>query len=157
MKLDHIITSPKGRKRRVGRGPGSGRGKTSGRGNNGQFQRTGAKRNPSFSGGALSIIRKIPKRGMSKGSRQIMMRHDKFKYTCINLERLNIFENNAEITKESLMQKGLIRIRSEKVKILGDGKIEKTLFVKCDAFSKTAKKKIEEKSGKVEIITSSEK
>ena len=152
MKLNNIKTNKRKRKKRLGRGPGSGRGKTCGRGNNGQFQRSGAKRNPGFAGGAMSIIRKIPKRGMSKGSKQTRMLRRKNYYTCINLKQLNVFKDKAKVTKKHLYEKKLIKSPAEKVKVLGNGELKKTLFVECDAFSKSAKEKIESQQGKADLI-----
>ena len=152
MRLNKIKTHTKKKKRRVGRGPGSGRGKTAGRGNNGQFQRTGAKRNPGFAGGAMSIIREIPKRGMSKGSKQTRMLRRKNYFSCVNLEQLNIFKDKTKVTKRQLFEKKLIKSPVEKVKILADGELKKTLYIECEACSKSAKEKIEAKQGKVDLI-----
>ncbi len=134
-------------KKRVGRGQGSGHGKTAGRGTKGAKSRSGFSKNPGFQGGDISFIRKLPKRGMSKGSKQNRMRHIKVIYIPINVSALNIFDDNTTVTKELLIENHLIKSLKNKVKILGTGDLKKKLIIEADLFSKTAVEKIKKLGG----------
>ncbi|MCK4667565.1 50S ribosomal protein L15 [Candidatus Dependentiae bacterium] len=134
-------------KKRVGRGQGSGHGKTAGRGTKGAKSRSGFSKNPGFQGGDISFIRKMPKRGMSRGSKQNRMRHIKEFYVPINVAALNIFDDNTTVTKELLVEKKLIKSIKNKVKILGTGDLKKKLIIEVDLFSKSAIEKIEKIGG----------
>ncbi|MGV8154020.1 MAG: 50S ribosomal protein L15 [Alkaliphilus sp.] len=134
----------KARKRR-GRGTGSGIGKTSGRGANGQNSRSGGGVRPGFEGGQMPLIRRLPKRGFNNPFRKI--------YNVINIETLNRFDNNTEITVELLKEQGVIKkIEKNGLKILGDGTLEKSLTIKATKFTRTAVEKIEAVGGKAEVI-----
>jgi large subunit ribosomal protein L15 len=130
-------------KKRVGRGPGSGTGKTSGRGHKGQKSRSGYSGRIGFEGGQMPLIRKIPKRGFTNIFRT--------EFTVINVGALEGFEG--EVTPESLRSHGLIRARL-KVKVLGSGELTTALTVKADAFSKSAREKIEAAGGRCEELGS---
>ena len=125
-------------KKRVGRGHGSGLGKSAGRGNKGAGQRSGFKRRPWFEGGQMSLTRRLPKRGF--------INIFKKEYQIVNVASLNKFEGEL-ITSDKLKEKGLISSTSLPVKILGDGDLTKKLTVEANAFSKTAKVKIEKLGG----------
>ena len=125
-------------KKRVGRGHGSGSGKSAGRGNKGAGQRSGFKRRPWFEGGQMSLARRLPKRGFTNIF--------KSQYQVVNVSSLNIIEIEY-ITAEKLKEKGLIKSISLPVKILGDGEIDKKVIVEANAFSKSAKEKIEKSGG----------
>ena len=128
---------------RRGRGHGSGNGKTAGKGHKGQKARSGAPR-PGFEGGQLPLYRRLPKRGFTNiNSKDIV---------AIGLERLNVFEDGAEVTVETLMEKGIVKNPKDGVKILGNGELTKKLDVKVNAFSKSAAEKIQAVSGKAEVI-----
>ena len=128
---------------RRGRGPGSGNGKTAGKGHKGQKARSGAPR-PGFEGGQLPLYRRLPKRGFTNiNSKDIV---------AIGLDRLNAFEDGAEVTVETLMDKGIVNNPRDGVKILGNGELTKKLTVKVNAFSKSAVEKIEAVGGKAEVI-----
>ena len=128
---------------RRGRGPGSGNGKTAGKGHKGQKARSGAPR-PGFEGGQLPLYRRLPKRGFTNiNSKEIV---------AIGLDRLNVFEDGAEVTVETLMDKGIIKNPKDGVKILGNGELTKKLDVKVNAFSKSAAEKIQAVGGKAEVI-----
>ncbi len=128
---------------RRGRGHGSGNGKTSGKGHKGQKARSGAPR-PGFEGGQLPLYRRLPKRGFTNiNSKEIV---------AIGLDRLNVFEDGAEVTVETLMDKGIIKNPKDGVKILGNGELTKKLDVKVNAFSKSAEEKIQAVGGKAEVI-----
>ena len=128
---------------RRGRGHGSGNGKTAGKGHKGQKARSGAPR-PGFEGGQLPLYRRLPKRGFTNiNSKDIV---------AIGLDRLNAFEDGAEVTVETLMDKGIVKNPRDGVKILGNGELTKKLTVKVNAFSKSAVEKIEAVGGKAEVI-----
>ena len=128
---------------RRGRGHGSGNGKTAGKGHKGQKARSGAPR-PGFDGGQLPLYRRLPKRGFTNiNSKDIV---------AIGLDRLNAFEDGAEVTIETLMDKGIVNNPRDGVKILGNGELTKKLTVKVNAFSKSAVEKIEAVGGKAEVI-----
>lgn len=146
MKLHELKAAPGSTKapKRKGRGTATGQGKTAGRGENGQNSRSGGGVRLGFEGGQMPLYRRIPKRGFTN-----IWRTD---YATVNVDDLNKFDEGAEVTKETLIEKKLIRRNSELVKILGDGKLEKKITVKANKFSKSAKEKIEKAGGKVEEI-----
>ena len=128
---------------RRGRGHGSGNGKTAGKGHKGQKARSGAPR-PGFEGGQLPLYRRLPKRGFTNiNSKDIV---------AIGLDRLNAFEDGAEVTVETLMDKGIVNNPRDGVKILGNGELTKKLTVKAAVFSASAKEKIEAAGGKAEVV-----
>lgn len=128
---------------RRGRGHGSGNGKTAGKGHKGQKARSGAPR-PGFEGGQMPLYRRLPKRGFTcRNSKDIV---------AINLDVLNRFEDGADVTVESLMEIGIIKNPKDGVKILGNGELTKKLQVKVDAFSASAKEKIEALGGTAEEV-----
>ncbi len=133
------------RRKRVGRGIGSGNGKTAGRGYKGARSRSGYSRKPTFQGGAMPLVRRIPKRGF----------HNKFALTvaAVNVEDLeNVFEANAEVTPETLKEAGLVKYRYDELKILGDGELTKKLKVSAHRFSKSAEEKIRNAGGEVIVL-----
>lgn len=134
----------KHRRIRLGRGRASGKGKTSGRGHKGQMSRTGSVHKPLFEGGQMPLVRKLPKRGFNNFNRREIL--------PVNLDALNVFEDGAEVTVEVLKEKGLVNGRFDGVKILGNGSVEKKLQVKVNAFSASAKEKIEAAGGTCEIV-----
>jgi large subunit ribosomal protein L15 len=127
----------------VGRGPGSGRGKTSTRGEKGQKARSGGSIHPSFEGGQMPLIRRIPKRGFKSPNR--------VEYQVVNVRDLDRFDG--EVTIQSLKGAGLIRSLSKPVKVLGVGEVAKALSVSAHAFSGTARTKIEGAGGSVSVVT----
>lgn len=132
------------KKKRVGRGPGSGLGKTSGRGQKGQKARSGGSINPVFEGGQLPLYRRIPKRGFTnRNSRDIV---------GINVSALDVFENDAVVSVDTLVEQGIVKNPRDGVKILGNGELTKKLTVQANAFSAGAVAKIEALGGKTEVI-----
>ena len=128
---------------RRGRGHGSGNGKTAGKGHKGQKARSGAPR-PGFEGGQMPLYRRLPKRGFTcRNSKEIV---------AINVSALERFEDGAEVTVAYLMECGLVSNPRDGVKILGTGEISKKLTVKVNAFSESAKAKIEAAGGTAEVI-----
>ena len=128
---------------RSGRGHGSGNGKTAGKGHKGQKARSGAPR-IGFEGGQMPLYRRLPKRGFKNRNRVEM--------TAVNMGRLEVFEDGAEVTVEALLEKDIIKSAQDPVKILGNGELTRKLTVKVNAFSESAKAKIEELGGKAEVI-----
>ena len=128
---------------RRGRGHGSGNGKTAGKGHKGQKARSGATR-PGFEGGQMPLYRRISKRGFTcRNTKEIV---------GINVAALNIFDNDAVVDLQALIESGLVKNPRDGVKILGVGTLEKKLTVKINQFSKTAVEKIEAAGGKAEVI-----
>ncbi len=129
---------------RRGRGHGSGNGKTAGKGHKGQKARSGAPR-PGFEGGQMPLYRRIPKRGFTcPSSKEIV---------GINLGVLNDrFEDGAVVDVNALIESGIVKNPKDGVKILGNGEITKKLTVKANAFSASAKEKIEAVGGTAEVM-----
>ena len=128
---------------RRGRGHGSGNGKTAGKGHKGQKARSGATR-PGFEGGQMPLYRRIPKRGFkNRNSKEII---------GINLSALEVFDNDAVVSVETLIEQGIVKNPRDGVKILGGGELTKKLTVQANAFSASAKEKIEAVGGKAEVI-----
>ena len=128
---------------RRGRGHGSGNGKTAGKGHKGQKARSGAPR-PGFEGGQMPLYRRIPKRGFNCPSHKEIV--------GINLSALDRFEDGAVVDVDALVESGVVRNPKDGVKILGNGDITKKLTVKANAFSASAKEKIEAAGGTAEVI-----
>lgn len=135
----------KNRKRkRLGRGVGSGQGKTAGRGHKGQGSRAGASSIPVFQGGAMPLVRRVPKRGF----------HNRFGDTVVVVNLGDIdkaYETGEEVTLESLAAKNLAKGRFDLIKVLGDGELTKKLKIHAHRFSKSAQEKISQSGG--EAIT----
>mgnify|MGYP000834763038 FL=1 len=128
---------------RRGRGHGSGNGKTAGKGHKGQKARSGAPR-PGFEGGQMPLYRRLPKRGFTN--------RNSLTIVGINLSALEGFEDGAVVTVDSLIESGIVRNPKDGVKILGNGELTKKLTVKANAFSASAKEKIEALGGTCEVI-----
>ena len=128
---------------RRGRGHGSGNGKPAGKGHKGQKARSGAPR-IGFEGGQMPLYRRLPKRGFkSIGRAQI---------ETITLSDLDRFEDGADVTVDALIENGILREAKDGVKVLGNGTLTKKLNVCVNAYSASAKAKIEELGGKAEVI-----
>ncbi|MEX0802590.1 MAG: 50S ribosomal protein L15 [Candidatus Binatia bacterium] len=146
MKLDDLKPAPGSTKKqkRVGRGDGSGHGKTSCRGHKGQRARSGGGTRPGFEGGQMPLQRRVPKRGFNNPF--------KVDVAVINLEQLEVFSSGCEVNPDVLLEKGLVRGKNRRIKILGDGVLSKALTIKAHGFSSRAKEKIEAAGGKAELI-----
>ena len=128
---------------RRGRGHGSGNGKTAGKGHKGQKARSGAPR-IGFEGGQMPLYRRLPKRGFTCiNSKDIV---------GINMSALEVFENDTVVTVDKLIEAGIVKNPRDGVKILGGGELTKKLTVQVNAFSASAKEKIEALGGKAEVI-----
>ena len=129
---------------RRGRGHGSGNGKTAGKGHKGQKARSGAPR-PGFEGGQMPLYRRIPKRGFKCPSH--------LEIVSVSLGLLNDrFEDGAVVDVDALIAAGIIKNPRDGVKILGNGELTKKLTVKANAFSASAKEKIEAIGGTAEVM-----
>ncbi|MBI4125983.1 MAG: 50S ribosomal protein L15 [Deltaproteobacteria bacterium] len=137
MKLNEL-PRPLGRKqrkrKRLGRGESSGHGKTAGKGNKGQLARSGGSRRPGFEGGQMPLARRLPKRGFTN----IFQR----RFTIVNLDQLEALMDRKETTDEVFAN----------LKILGRGDVTKALVVKAAKVSASARKKIEARGGRVEVV-----
>lgn len=131
-------------RKRVGRGAGSGYGKTSGRGLNGQKSRAGGGKGVGFEGGQTPLARRLPK---LPGFRNF----NRVEYVPVNVNRLDAYFNDGDVVDvPALVEKGIVKHSDDLVKVLGDGELTKSLTVKVDKVSASAKAKIEAAGGKVE-------
>ena len=136
------------KKLRVGRGIGSGKGKTCGRGVKGQKSRSGVAIK-SFEGGQMPLYRRLPKRGFNAISKVVVAK--------INLEKLQSYIdkktiNNSDIINSDLLKKlKLINKNSQKLKILGTGKIKDKVKIEADLISKSAIEKLEKVGGSIQL------
>lgn len=129
--------------KRKGRGHGSGNGKTAGKGHKGQKARSGAPR-PGFEGGQMPLYRRLPKRGFkNRNTKEIV---------GINLGALERFEDGSTVSVQTLIESGVVKNPRDGVKILGNGELTKKLNVQANAFSASAKEKIEALGGTAEVI-----
>ena len=130
-------------KKRPGRGNGSGLGRTAGRGEKGYHARSGSKNRSWFEGGQMPIHRRLPKRGFSNS----LFRKT---YQVVNIQDINKLGLET-VDAQILQEKGLVRSALQPIKILGDGNIESSVKVTASCFSKSAKEKIEQAGGSVEV------
>jgi large subunit ribosomal protein L15 len=148
MQIHDLTPAPGSRKarKRIGRGHGSGRGGRSGRGNNGQLSRAGGGKGPGFEGGQNPLHMRLPKLPGFRNPNRI-------EYVVVNVSRLEeAFSAGETVDSETLVQKGLVKSRTAPVKVLGDGEITKSLTVKVDKASGSARRKIEAAGGTVETL-----
>lgn len=131
-------------RKRKGQGVGSGLGKTAGRGQKGQNSRSGGGVRPGFEGGQIPLFQRLPKRGFKNVNRK--------EYAVVNVSDLNVFENGAEVTIETLIKAGLVNKTYDGVNVLGNGTLEKKLTVKASKFSASAEAAIKNAGGTVEVI-----
>ncbi len=134
-------------RKRIGRGEGSGHGGTATKGMNGQLSRSGAKKRKWFEGGQMPLQRRIPKFGFT----HIFKTY----YQIVNveaLEKLAEKEKDAVINAGLLMQHGLVSSSKELIKVLGKGEIKSKINVEVNAFSQSAKEKIEAAGGSIRKV-----
>ena len=146
MKLHDLHPSPgsKKKKKRLGRGHGSGSGKTSGKGHKGLLARSGRANQAGFEGGQMPLARRLPKRGFTNTFR--------IEYTVINIQTLAAQENTADFNPSVFRELGLLKGRNSRIKILGDGDVDRALVVEAHKFSNSAKQKIEMAGGQARVI-----
>lgn len=147
MKLSDLSPADGARKnrKRIGRGVASGSGKTAGRGNKGHNQRSGGGVRPGFEGGQMPLHRRLPKRGFTNIFRK--------EIAIVNVKDLSRFEADTVVDKEALINAGLVKGKIDGIKLLGNGSIDRSLTVHLNKFSESARKKIEEAGGKVEVVS----
>src|SRR5918999_452185 len=154
--LHSLKPAPGSRKKpkRVGRGEGSGVGKTSGRGHKGAGSRSGAKSRPNFEGGQMPIHMRMRKlRGPHMKKSMPFEQYGRTHTQPVNLAALDErFDDGAEVTPQSLKERGLATRRGVPVKILGQGDLSKKLTVSAHGFSKTAREKIEGAGGSCTVL-----
>ena len=142
LKIHHLRPAPgaKTAKTRVGRGEGGKRGKTAGRGTKG----TGARKNvpAGFEGGQMPLQMRTPKLKGFKNPFRV-------EYQIVNVGRLgDLFPQGGTITVEDLVEAGAVR-DGALVKVLGNGDVTVAINVSANAFSASAKAKLEEAGGSV--------
>jgi large subunit ribosomal protein L15 len=140
------LAKPEGSSRpktRKGRGVGSGLGKTAGRGQKGQFARRSTFK-PWFEGGQTPLARRLPKRGFTKRDRDVVAE--------INVGQLEVFDAGAKVDEAILRERGMIKGRADRLKILGKGDLTKAVTVTAHAFSKSAQDKIAKAGGKMVLV-----
>ena len=141
----HKGITPHKRRKRRGRGIGSGLGKTSGRGHKGQRSRAGYSRHPVFQGGAMPLVRRIPKRGFNN--------RWALSIATVNISDLeDCFAAGDQVDPATLQSRNLAKGRYDQIKILGDGQLTKKLKVTAHRFSKSAREKIEQAGGEVVVL-----
>jgi large subunit ribosomal protein L15 len=133
------------KRRRLGRGPGSGHGKTCGRGHKGQRSRAGFSIHPTFEGGQMPLVRRIPKRGF----------HNRWAKTVavVNVGDLELrFQDGDEVNPDTLKATDLAKGRYDLLKVLGNGTLTKKLKVSAHRFSKSAAEKIQQAGGETVVL-----
>jgi len=148
MKLNQLqpFSGARQSKKRIGRGDASGTGGTAGRGHKGQKSRSGGSIPAWFEGGQMPLVRRLPKRGPKRTA------HKRIEYDIVNLGTLNQFDDGEDITLDRLISASLVAPRNPKVKILGEGTLEKQLTIHAHRFSKSAIQEIESKGGQIKVI-----
>ena len=156
VRLENLGPRPgaKTRRKRVGRGIGSGHGKTAGRGTKGLGARSGGGVRPGFQGGQMPVYMQ---QGKLRGpNRKMSMPFGPFRThtVAVNVGKLNVFEAGSVVDIDALVEAGLVKNNANRgypVKILGGGEIDRALTVRVDAFSASAKAKIEAVGGSAEL------
>jgi large subunit ribosomal protein L15 len=140
------------KKKRVGRGEGSGLGKTSGRGHKGSNARSGGRVSPRYEGGQMPLHMRLPKLRGPSAKTAMPIGPFRTYMTPVNLSRLELFVAGEVVSPEGLVEKGVIKKLSERVKILANGELDRALTVRAHGFSAAAKAKIEAAGGTAELI-----
>lgn len=145
MRLTTLKAKSRKKTKRIGRGNASGHGTFSTKGMKGQTARSGGRRRPGFEGGQTPLLRKMPKyKGFTNPNH--------IEYQIINLDTLNVFDDKAVVTIETLLQKKIIAKSSRPVKLLGKGKLEKALEITVHKASASAAKAVEAAKGKLTLL-----
>jgi large subunit ribosomal protein L15 len=133
-------------RKRLGRGPGSGQGKTAGKGHKGAMARSGhggpGGGKPGFEGGQMPLTRRIPKRGFTNPFR--------VESQVVSLDDLARIADGTEVTRETLAEAGLIKLRKGPPKILASGELARAVVVRGVKVSAGARSRIEAAGGRVE-------
>jgi large subunit ribosomal protein L15 len=147
MRIHELRPAPGARRprKRVGRGDGSGHGTYSGRGLKGQKSRSGGGVRPSFEGGQLPLVKKLPeKRGFFNPFR--------VEYSVVPVAALNRFPEGTVVTPQLMAEARLVKSLKKPVKVLGDGEVKRPLVVQAHRFSRSARLKLEAAGGQAEEI-----
>ena len=136
--------TPNQKMKRLGRGDASGHGGTSTQGHKGQKARAGGYHKRGFEGGQMPLSRRLPKRGFTNVFRKFV--------GIVNLDKLSLLPAKAEVTLELVKEKGWVSNRADALKILGDGELTKSLTIKTNLVSQTAKAKIEKAGGNITLL-----
>ena len=146
MKLHELAPSAGATKKRkrIGRGPGSGHGKTATKGHKGLLARAGGGKRPGFEGGQMPLARRVPKFGFANPFRVT--------YSIVNLRSLANLGTANEVTPQTLVDARLIKRKSQPVKILGHGEMNRPMVIQAHKFSKSAEEKIRAAGGRAEVI-----
>jgi large subunit ribosomal protein L15 len=141
-------------RKRVGRGMGSGKGRYSGRGIKGQKARSGSHTmRPGFEGGQMPIYMRLGKKRGPYSKDAMPVGPHRTHTVAVNVRDLErVFDEGAEISPETLVEKGLLKNTRTDVKILGEGDLKKKLSVTAHMFSQTAREKIESAGGTVTAL-----
>jgi large subunit ribosomal protein L15 len=140
-------------RKRIGRGLGSGKGRYSGRGIKGQKSRSGShKMRVGFEGGQMPIYMRLGKQRGATSKDAMPIGPFRTETVPVNLRDLDRFDEGAEVTPESLVEKRVIKNTKIDVKVLGTGEITKKLTVRVHAISGSAREKIEKAGGTVELL-----
>ena len=143
----HELTPTEGTRhvaKRKGRGHGTGNGKTAGRGHKGQHARSGGGVRVGFEGGQMPLSRRVPKRGFNN----IFAKP----FEAVNVSVFECFEDGAVVGVEELLANGILSKCQYGLKVLGNGELTKKITIKANAFSESAKAKIEAAGGKAEVV-----
>jgi large subunit ribosomal protein L15 len=144
------LAKPEGATRgkiRKGRGVGSGLRKTAARGQKGHFARRSTFK-PWFEGGQTPLARRLPKRGFKKHNRDVVAE--------INVSQLEMFDAGAKVDERALRERGIIKGRADRIKILGKGDLTKSVTVTAHSFSKSAQEKIAKAGGKTVLVAAAQ-
>jgi large subunit ribosomal protein L15 len=141
-------------RKRVGRGLGSGKGRYSGRGIKGQKSRSGShKMRPGFEGGQNPIYMRLGKLRGPYSKDAMPMGPHRTSTVPVNVAALEErFDTGADVTPETLVEKGVLKNTKTDVKILGNGGLTKKLSVTAHAVSASAREKIESAGGSITLL-----
>jgi large subunit ribosomal protein L15 len=140
-------------RKRVGRGPGSGKGKFSGRGVKGQKARSGSRKmRAGFEGGQMPVYMRIGKLRGATSKDAMPIGPFRTHTVPVNVGDLDRFDAGAEVTPESLVEKGILKNTKIDVKLLGNGELTKNLTIRVHAISAGARAKIEAAGGTIELL-----
>ncbi len=132
--------------KRLGRGEGSGKGGTSTRGHKGAKSRSGYSKKIGFEGGQMPLQRRVPKFGFNNFNRKI--------YSCVNLDSIQKIIDEKKITKsltiQNLIDFGAVN-KNHLIKVLGRGKINSSIKIEANKFSKSAEDSIRKAGGDIII------
>ncbi|MBQ6110204.1 MAG: 50S ribosomal protein L15 [Alphaproteobacteria bacterium] len=150
MKLNALMDNLGARKdvKRLGRGIGSGYGKTAGRGNKGQKARSGSRKQATFQGGQMPILRRFPKFGFNNPFHR--------EYVTINLGDIEKFiasgkiDAKKEINMDSLLTAKIINRKLDGLKILAKGEIKTAVNIVANKWSKAAEAAVVKAGGKIQ-------